>query len=459
MDETLKIRIKAITSDAQKKIDSLKSSLGGIDKSTSSVTEGMGGLSKGLAGVGVALVALKATISAVQGAISVAKIGDEIKDEAQKVHMGTTAYQEWGYVMKQNGVELGTLKTAMRQFSNTMASNRAVLQKYGVTADNVEEGFRQAIANIQNMSSETEKVAAMTELFGSRASELMPVLNMTNGETETLINDYHQLGGVMSNELIAMSDRLSDDILRMKTAWSGLGYTLSQAIIPVINAVVNWITNLIVKVNNLFSSLLRLKKTFGGEATAEVNDYATAIGGVGGAVKGLTKTIFGFDQINRLNGNSGSGGGGGLASAIFGTTGYIEDLASQYDQTADSIGKATEKNNQFLKDLKDKGLWQTIKDNVTTAMDGADLSIKGLWNSLKDYVTGATTDLTGAIIGINTSLDAAERRAKLLGSGGWDQKTPTVEIVVKGGQDIIENVNTNMMTSSIRNNKNVLMAK
>ena len=103
-------------------------------------------------------MAAKAVRKAVNTAIEVAATGDAIKDNAQKVFMSTTAYQEWGYVLKQNGIEISALKVGMRQFAQKVAAGDEALAKYGITATNVEEAFGQAIANIQNLGTETEKL-------------------------------------------------------------------------------------------------------------------------------------------------------------------------------------------------------------------------------------------------------------------------------------------------------------
>jgi hypothetical protein len=87
------------------------------------------------------LLIIKGITSGIRNAISVAKLGDTIKDEAQKVHLSTTAYQEWGYVLEQNGTTMDNMKMGMRTFSNNVASGNEALKKYGITATNLDEAF------------------------------------------------------------------------------------------------------------------------------------------------------------------------------------------------------------------------------------------------------------------------------------------------------------------------------
>ena len=100
--ENLKVKITADASQAKAEIgkfkDTLKSSVSAGDSATKTIA-------KLTAATGALAVAIKAVKSAVKNAVQVAAMGDAIKDNAQKVFMGTTAYQEWGYVLKQNGIE------------------------------------------------------------------------------------------------------------------------------------------------------------------------------------------------------------------------------------------------------------------------------------------------------------------------------------------------------------------
>ena len=160
--ENLKVKITADASQAKAEIGKFKDTLKGSVAAGDSATKT---LAKLTAATGALATAIKAVKSAVKNAIQVAAAGDAIKDNAQKVFMGTAAYQEWGYVLKQNGVDMGALKVGMRKFSQEVATGSDALHKYGITATDVDTAFGQAVATIQNMSSETEKIAAATELF------------------------------------------------------------------------------------------------------------------------------------------------------------------------------------------------------------------------------------------------------------------------------------------------------
>ena len=367
------------------KMKVLKTALDSVKATAKENVAAQSGLASSLGKVAVAAGGLAITLKTIKGlvknAINVAAIGDEIKDNAQKVFMGTTAYQEWGYVLKQNGVEMSALKVGMRQFAQQVATGSENLAKYGITAQDVDTAFQQAVYTIQNMSTETEKIAAATELFGTRALELFPVLNLTNAETQNLMATYRAIGGTMSNELIAASDKCTDSILEMKMAWGGLRNLLAAYVIPVVTKVVQWITVAIAKVRILLAAILGTKETFtgGGRKKSMVGTSASVATNIGNTANNLKKaskhakelrrTLMGIDELSRLaekatasaaSGDSGGGGGGGSVPTVsVGDPGTFDGIISE-----DTLQKIQ--------------TFQEKVDNVRDKLHGAYLILKGV---------------------------------------------------------------------------------
>lgn len=360
--ENLKVKITADAQQAKAEIGKFKDSLkGAIQEGETAVKS----ISKVTVALGAMMAAVQGVKAAVKNAVDVAAAGDAIKDNAQKVFMGTTAYQEWGYVLEQNGIEISALKTSMRKFSTEVASGSDSLRKYGITATDVDTAFSQAIYTIQNMSTETEKIAAATEMFGNRALELFPILNLTNTETQNLMATYRAIGGTMSNELIAASDVCTDSITEMRAAWGGLRNLLAAYVIPIITKVVKWITLAIAYIRILLAAILGIKETFGGKSGSSKKSLAGTSGSVakntGGTAKNLKKaarhakelrkTLMGIDELTKLaekatssaaSGGGGGGGGGGVS--VGGGLGDLGDATELFsDDTLSRIEKFREK--------------------------------------------------------------------------------------------------------------------
>ena len=442
------------------KMGALKTALDSVKATAKENIAAQSGLASSLGKVAVAaggvMIALKGIKALVNNAINVAAIGDEIKDNAQKVFMNTTAYQEWGYVLKQNGVEIGALKMGMRKFAQEVANGSPALAKYGITARDIDTAFQQAVFAIQNMSSETERVAAATELFGTRALELMPVLNMTNAETQNLANSYRALGGTMSNELVAASDVCSDSILALKTAWGGLRNLLAAYVIPIITKIVQWLTVAIAYVRIFLKALFGIKETFGGKTGTSKRSIAGASASTakstGGTAKNLKKatrhakelrrTLMGIDELTRLaekasssSGSSGGGGGGGgvsVPSADVGDIGAFEDLIS--DETLEKINNFEKK----IEGVKDKihGVYLIVKGLTEIAFgqpiqgfkdlgEGIKLllpnvdNLKAKWDELKqkiaDKVLSAKVKLEDAMSGVWATVSGVWEKVKKVG--------------------------------------------
>ena len=408
--ENLKVKITADATQAKAEISKFKDSLKGITQSGESATASINKMAKAVAALAVAFKALKAII---KNAIDVAAAGDSIKDNAQKVFMSTTAYQEWGYALQQNGIDIKSLSTSMRSFSKLVAGGSDVLRKYGITATDVDEAFEQAVYAIQNMETETQKLAAAQELFGTRSIELMPLLNMTNAETQGLMNTYRALGGTMSNELIAASDLCSDSILEMKTAWGGLRNLLATYVIPIVTRVVQWITLAIAKIRILLAAIFGVKETFGGGGSSKKSSIAGSTASIAGNTgktagnlkkaakhaKELRRTLMGIDELTKLAEKAtaaaagGGGGGGGGVGAV-----DVGDIGAGMDEV-------------FSSDTLDKiEAFRQKVDKIKDVLNGIWLIIKGIWEVLHGDFKGAFEDIWKGLTQIFPGLENLKKK-------------------------------------------------
>ena len=433
-EQTLKVKITADVKQAQSQIKQFKSELKGL--SAESVNT-VASFSKVTVAIGALVVALKGLKALVRNAVNVAATGDAIKDNAQKIYMTTTAYQEWGYVMEQNGLEINQLKTGMRQLSQHVAAGDDVLKKYGITATDVNGAFEQAVYNIQNMETETQKITAATELFGSRASELMPIFNMTNMETQELMATYRALGGTMSNELIAASDLCSDSITQMRAAWGGLRNLLATYLIPVVTKVVQWLTLLIAKVRIVLSALFGVKETFGGGGKTSLPKTSGAVAtNTGNTAKNLKnaakhakelrRTLMGIDELTRLvekaTAAAGSGGGGGgIGSGI-----DVDGIEAVADILSNS--ELLTKIDEFRQKI------EALKERVE--------GLKMIFSGLKDIVTG---DYESGIKKLKDGIELAFPGIKKL-ADKWDEFKKSFDGKVATAKAVLVDGFTNIWT-------------
>src|SRR5690554_5849125 len=88
--------------------------------------EKLGSVMKGVAaGIGVAMAAI-GTAAVAAGkklydmANDAAAAGDEIDKSSQRIGLSTEGYQEWDYVLSQNGASISTLENGMKKLNNTV---------------------------------------------------------------------------------------------------------------------------------------------------------------------------------------------------------------------------------------------------------------------------------------------------------------------------------------------------
>ena len=320
----------------------------GFKAALSSVAAAAGVVATALGAVVLALAAVT-TVAGVFASFAVSKLGSEIYHTAQQFGFSSKAFQEWSYIMERNGSSIEDLKG----FLETLASEQAAViegsedaiatfKRLGLSAEEVagmdqQALFEQTVAKIQAIENATERSAIAYSLFGDEASRLMNVLNMNNAEMQEMINNYNLLGGGMSDALIEKSNGLQSSISNLKQAWQGISNTLAEAFIPVVRAIVDWLTKALVVINLFLRVIFGLDLNMKGASSSTSKGvsankaYANSANAATKAVEKLKRTTMGFDELNIVqdpNASAGSSGGGAGASTpdLGGGLGSMEDL-------------------------------------------------------------------------------------------------------------------------------------
>ena len=342
--------------DVKKSLISLKVALtGGADvgKTFGATMKLIGLLLTSVATIVGNLTVALAGLTGVMGVIAafkISKLGNEVYHTAQQFGFSTKAFQEWSYVMERNGSSIedlkGFLETLNSEQGAVTTGSEEAAQKFRNLGISAEEAinmdsqtlFETTIAKLQGIEDATLRSSYAYEMFGDEASRLMNVINMSNAEMGAAVNQYHLLGGAMSGELVESSNRLQGSIANMRQAWQGISNTLAAVFIPIVQAVVNWITKAIVIVNLFFRSIfgLDLKPTTKSTEKA-LNSTKQYTGGLKAATKAaeeLKRTTMGFDELNIVqNPNKSSGGDAGGGASSLDTSGIptIDDSMLNMD--------------------------------------------------------------------------------------------------------------------------------
>lgn len=242
-------RVLVETSDADKNLDK-------TDAKSKSMTQSLGSYmqsaAKWAAAIGAAVVAAGSAVAKVVA--DVAAQADEIDKQSQKIGLSAQAYQEWAYILEHNGTSIEAAGRAITDLSKKVGSGSEdvleALERIGIGTNEAltatpEDLWESVIRHLQEMEPGTERTAIATTLFGDAAKELEPLLNSSADDVQNLKDKVHELGGVMSDDLVKKGAEYEDAVTDLKTAWQGFKYDLAENTIPGMIDVVNGFTQML----------------------------------------------------------------------------------------------------------------------------------------------------------------------------------------------------------------------
>ncbi len=180
---------------------------------------------------------------------------DRIDKLSAKTGLSKQAFQEWDYVLGQNGIEIEKMQTGMKTLTANMDSaisgneNMAsAFDSLGVSITNVdgsmrgqEETMNDVILKLADMPNGTEKARLATELFGKAGVELMPMLNNGAAGIEELKERSHELGLVMSDEAVNAGVVFGDTLDDVKDSLGMVATKVGSEIMPIVQQMLDWI--------------------------------------------------------------------------------------------------------------------------------------------------------------------------------------------------------------------------
>ncbi len=214
-----------------------------------------------------------ATGAALMGVVnSSASTADEIDKMSAKIGLSKQAYQEWSYVLGQNGMDVNSLQMGMKTLVAQMdgaasGTEKSVemFEKLGVSIydsegkmKNQEEMFKEVTMALAAMENGTEKAALANGLLGRSGSEMMPMLNNgAEGITE-LTDRAHELGLIMGDDAVNAGVVLGDTLDDVKKSAGMVGTKIGVALFPIIQKVLDMVLKFMPQVQSMFDSFAPL---------------------------------------------------------------------------------------------------------------------------------------------------------------------------------------------------------
>jgi len=225
--------------------------------------EKLGSVMKGVAaGIGVAMAAIgTAAVGAGKKlydmANDAAAAGDEVDKASQRLGLSRQGYQEWEYVLSQNGASISSLENGMKKLNNTVddaingsASATDKFKRLGISMEDLqgksrEEVFEMTVKGLQGIADEGEKAAIANDLLGTSSVELGALLNQTAESTDALKNKASELGLVMSDESIDAAVNYTDAMDNLTRSFAGVKNNITSQLLPGFTMVLDGLTGLI----------------------------------------------------------------------------------------------------------------------------------------------------------------------------------------------------------------------
>lgn len=206
---------------------------------------------------GTAVVAAAGTAAAALTgmAMNAASTTDNIDKMSQKIGISREAYQELDFICSQSGTNVDNLKAGLKTLTNQMQSaadgSKTAISAFdalglswtdstGALKDQ-ETMMWEALSALQSCENQTEKAALAVDLFGKAGTELMPMLNGAEGSIESMKEQAHSLGLVLSDDAIDVGVKFTDTVDQTKRAFSAIITQVGVDVMPMMLTVLDWV--------------------------------------------------------------------------------------------------------------------------------------------------------------------------------------------------------------------------
>ena len=255
---------------------------------------------------------------------------------------------------------------AIAEVGKEAEATKPSLKSLGDTAKRTEGGFSKLLGTIK-------RVATMRLIRWA----LRQLVNAAKEGIEILA-EWDRTYGNNTSYAAKTVDELAAKWREVKKAAGAAFMPLIQIVQPVLNALMNGVISIL----NLFNQILRSVQGYSDYMKSTYTMTKNTVG----AAKELRRILFGFDELNVLPSQNGSGGGISVSPIEFEPTGIAEEWIA--------LGKTIRK---VWEDLKTS--LAPLFDNIKSGFEGTTKIIKGLilgdwsliWEGLKQNVK-ATVD-------------------------------------------------------------------
>ena len=252
---------------ASKTLRDIENQAGKTTKKVNNLKDTMKKVAGAIAVVGTAIGMIsKATLDASKRA---SDYGDRIDKMSQKIGMSRKAFQEWDYIMSQNGGSVESLqmgfKTLTTQVANASKGNKDsanTFKRLGVNIKDAngklktqDEIFNDTVRALQKMGAGIERDAIAQKLFGRSALEMKTILNQEASAVDNLREKANKLGLIITDEDIENAVKFKDTMDTFTRFFDAKFSTMMMKIMPSLEKTTEGIIELTQQNQKVFDDL------------------------------------------------------------------------------------------------------------------------------------------------------------------------------------------------------------
>ena len=220
-------------------------------------------------------------------ATKAAETTDRIDKLSQKVGISRESFQEYEYILSQNGTSIEvmtkgmtTLVDRMQEATDGTGTGAEAFEQLGLSATNLngelktqEEMFEEAAKALMEMPESAEKSALAYDIFGKAGQELMPMLNGSAEGFDDLKQSAHDMGLVLSDEAIDSGAKFTDTMDNVKRSLEGIVAKIGTAVMPIIQQALEWVTDHMPEIQAVMQEVFKYIGIFVTEAVDVFKEY------------------------------------------------------------------------------------------------------------------------------------------------------------------------------------------
>lgn len=239
-----------------------------------------------------------AGFAAVTGAVALsvkefASAGDEMQKMAIRTGFSTEALSKLKFAAQQSGSSIGSFEVAFKSMSREMIGNSDRIKKAlegnlvkpfdEIMGMGSEEMFFTLADSVASIEDPIKRSAVAMEVFGKSGTELLPLFDEGRDGMAKLYAEAERLGIVFDQNAANAAAKFSDSMDSLKGSFDGVKFAIAEALIPILNEMVDKITPIIITIKDWAKEHPELTQQII-IATAAVFGIIAAVGTLGLAI-------------------------------------------------------------------------------------------------------------------------------------------------------------------------------